>query len=344
MVINKHRLKGINKWELFYQVLLHFVLFLFFSFDRHSPGVSWLHIAFFLNYAMAAGIISYVLIPFFYKHRKYVTFIVFTFILIGIVIITEEFILEKVFYAGTDRAKYIPNIFYCLLDVLPVIVILVGFKFAWDTHEKQKSIDQLQKLIKDSELQFLKNQINPHFLFNNLNNLYALAIEKSPKTPSVILELSGVLRYMLYDCTEKYVPLSKELQHVSNYIELHKIQFEHHDHVNYTQSGDVQGYGIAPLILTTFIENAFKHSASSMTSEIKIDIQSKVHSNGKLEFKCVNSYSQQTNIENLGKGIGLKNVKKRLNLLYPDKHSLNISSENDVFKVNLMIYLNEKKV
>lgn len=337
-------LQHINKWELFYQTLLHAVLFIFFAFDRHSPEIGWIHIAFFFNYALAAGLINYLLIPLFYNPKKYTAFFVFTCVLIAIVIGVEELILEKVFYSGTDRAKYTPNLFYCLLDVLPVIVMLVGFKFAWDTHQKQKSIDQLQKLIKDSELQVLKNQINPHFLFNNLNNLYALAIEKSPKTPSIILELSGVLRYMLYDCSEVYVSLSKELNHVQNYIELYKIQFEDDNRVQFINEGESGRWEIAPLILSTFIENAFKHSASSMTEDIKIDIRSTIESNGTLVFICENTYSQQSNVEQLGKGIGLKNVQKRLELLYPQKFKLNITTEQGVFKVELRMLLKESKL
>lgn len=335
-------LKRISKWELFYQILLHCVLFIFFSFDRHSPNIGWKHIAFFSNYALAASLINYLLIPLFYNHRKYITFTVFTFFLIGMVIGVEELGLEQVFYPGTDRAKYIPNLFFCLLDVLPVIVMLVGFKFAWDTHQKQKRIDQLKQLVKDSELQVLKNQINPHFLFNNLNNLYVFALEQSPKTPSIILELSAVLRYMLYDCTEKFVSLSKELTHIKNYLELHKLQLEDNTQVSFKEKGECSQWEIAPLILITFIENAFKHSVSSITDQISIDINSVVNPNGKLVFTCENTYTQQSNVEHLGNGIGLKNVKKRLELLYPKKHQLETLADGNCFTVKLIIYLNEK--
>lgn len=335
-------LNRISKWELFYQFLLHALLFIFFSFDRHSPHITWMHVSFFLNYSLAAGLINYLLIPSFYNKRKYASFAVFTLLLVGIVIGAEELVLERVFFPGTDRAKYVPNLFYCLLDVLPVILILVGFKFAWDTHEKQKRIDQLKQLVKDSELQVLKNQINPHFLFNNLNNLYAFALEESPKTPSIILELSSVLRYMLYDCTEEFVSLAKEIDHVQHYIELHKIQFEQGNQVNFKEEGQYHQWEIAPLILTTFIENAFKHSTSSITNQIKIDIQSVTDSNGKLVFTCENTYSKDSNVEHLGHGIGLKNVRKRLELLYPEKHELNISATEHLFRVELIIYLKEK--
>ncbi len=332
-------LKQINAWELFYQLLLHIVLFIFFSFDRHNPGISVMHVAFFLNYAIAAGLINYLLIPLYYTPRKYITFFIFVSILIGIVIGAEELVIEKVFYPGTDRAKYTPNVFYCLLDVLPIIVILVGFKFAWDTNKKQKRIDQLNQLVKDSELQVLKNQINPHFLFNNLNNLYALAIEKSSKTPPVILELSGVLRYMLYDCSEVYVSLSKELSHVQNYVELYKIQFEQSEYISFSHHGGMGHLKIAPLILTTFIENAFKHSSSSITDQISINIQSNIVDNNTLVFICENTFSSQTNVKDLGHGIGLNNVKKRLELLYSKKHKLQITSDNGMFRVELKIEL-----
>lgn len=339
----KQQLNCIKTGELFYQILLHIVLFFFFSFDRHSPVIGWVHVAFFFNYAMAALVINYWLIPLFYNKRQFMVFTFFISVLIAMVIGIEELVLEQVYFPGTDRAKFTPNVFYCLLDVLPIIVILVGFKFAWDIHDKQKRIDELNQLIKDSELQYLKNQINPHFLFNNLNNLYVFALENSPKTPTIILELSGVLRYMLYDCSEEFVSLSKEIKHVQNYIELHKIQFEQSSHVNFESKGSYENWEIAPLILTTFIENAFKHSASSMTEHIYIDIKSNITEDGKLTFTCENSFTKQSNVENLGKGIGLKNVIKRLNILYPQKHHLDINSNDNIFNVQLSIFLKVKQ-
>src|SRR5690606_4936426 len=158
--------------------------------------------------------------------------------------------------------------------------------------------------------QYLKSQINPHFLFNNMNNLYAYAVEQSPQTPEIILELSSVLRYMLYECTASYVPLKKEIEHLENYINLSKLQIEGRGHVNVDIGTIPSVYCIAPLIISVFVENAFKHSASSQTSNISIEVKVDIDAHGILQFNCNNTYLAQSNTQNLDAGIGLKNVKK----------------------------------
>ena len=127
-----------------------------------------------------------------------------------------------------SRGAIFPGYFLTLFEFLPLIAILVGAKFAWDAHIKQREVDTLKTEVKASELQILKSQINPHFLFNNLNNLYSSAIIESatPKTASIILELSAVLRYMLYDCEEDYVLLNKEIEQLQSFIALNELQIE----------------------------------------------------------------------------------------------------------------------
>lgn len=222
---------------------------------------------------------------------------------------------------------------------MPVITILIGFKFAWDASTKQREVEQLQTSVKESELQFLKSQINPHFLFNNLNNLYSYAIEQSPKTPSIILELSWVLRYMLYDCKEDFVALQKEIEHLKNFTQLNELQIEERGQVTFETENIGSGYRIAPLILTVFIENAFKHSTASQSKDISINIDIKVTDKGILEFECKNSFQPLGNTDNLSKGIGLQNVKKRLQILYPDAHELTITQGTGLYSVFLKMQL-----
>lgn len=124
--------------------------------------------------------------------------------------------------------------------------MIVAFKLAWDASVKQREVNELKDLIKESELQFLKSQINPHFLFNNLNNLYSYALDNSPKTPSIILELSSVLRYMLYDCKENFVPLAKEIKHLKNFTALNELQIEDRGSVRFETENLGGNYTIAP--------------------------------------------------------------------------------------------------
>lgn len=330
------------KWskELLFQLVLIFIVFLFYSFDKNDAVIEGDEIAFFLTYVVVAMVVNYVLLDRFLYKKNYLGFFFWFFVLISIVIVVEEGVIEQIYYPDT-RGKNVPNIFLNLLDVLPPIIILSGFKFAWDAVIKQKELDEVKLKAQEGELQFLKSQINPHFLFNNMNNLYAHAIENSNKTPEIILALSDFLRYTLYECKAKYVSINKEVEQLENFIHLNEMHLEGRGKVIFSSDIKGTGFQIAPLLLMVFIENAFKHSTSSQTEAIEIDISLVVDEKGQLTFKCSNSFQEQSNTESLAKGIGLKNVKKRLELLYPNEHSLDISNKNELFQVYLQIQLNQ---
>jgi len=328
--------------ELLFQLSLHAVVFFFYAFDSDTPHqfdfrVESYRIAFFLNYMVANAIIGYFLLPKFLYKKKYAHFFGFVLLLIATVIFVEETFLEKIYFPDSRGANF-PGIFFSLGQILPIIGIFTGFKFAWDALTKQKQVEALEKMVLESELQFLKSQINPHFLFNNLNNLYSYAVEKSPKTPAIILELSSVLRYMLYECREKYVPLPKETEQLENFTKLYELQIEERGVVNFNSINIRGDYLIAPLILIVFIENAFKHSQAGQTSGIAIDITIELSEEGTLDFYCKNNYVSLGNAQNTAKGIGLENVKKRLQLIYPDAHHLEIR-QTQFFEVKLTLQL-----
>ena len=330
----------INWKELVFQVVLHFLVFLFYSFDRNEPGIEAYQVAFFLNSAIAAAVINYFLLPRFFYTKKYLSFFISATILIGLVMFMEERVLEPTYFPDTRRAERFPGIFITLIDILPVITILSGFKFAWDAIGKQRQLEELKASVEESELQFLKSQINPHFLFNNLNNLYSYAITQSPKTPEIILQLSAVLRYMLYECKERYVPLSKEIEQLENFTRLYQLQIEERGKVHFQKISIGSSHKIAPLILVVFIENAFKHSQASQTDNIEIDIKIELDGDDLL-FLCRNNYMPVQRIGELQKGIGLENVKKRLELLYPDAHELEISALESIHEVKLNMKLHK---
>lgn len=325
--------------EVIFQIVLHIVLFLFFSFDRHRPQIEEFQIVAFLNYAMGTLVINYILLPKFFYSKQYLLFFLYVSIIVAAIIAVEELVLERIYFPDTRGTRF-PGVVYSLLDVMPVITILAGFKFAWDASLKQREVEELRSSVKESELQFLKSQINPHFLFNNLNNLYSYAIEQSPKTPSIILELSAVLRYMLYDCKEDFVALRKEIEHLKNFTQLNELQIEDRGKVTFDAVNIPSGFLIAPLILNVFIENAFKHSTASQSEDIHIAIHTKLDATGQLDFKCENSYRPLTNTVKLNNGIGLENVKKRLQLLYPDAYNLRITDDDNLYAVHLKMNLN----
>lgn len=193
---------------------------------------------------------------------------------------------------------------------------------------------QVEKEKKAAELAVLKSQLNPHFLFNTLNNLYSLAQQQSPLTAVSIEKLSHILDYSLYRCNEQFVPLEKEIELLNNYIALEKIRYSNRLKIQTEYNCDAQ-YRIAPLLLLSVIENMFKHGVEKTTgiAILKIKLQA---SNYLFSLTTENSYDPSGNDE---PGIGLKNVQQQLGLLYPDKHSLTVKQVNNIFVVHLEIQL-----
>ena len=325
--------------EIIFQIIFHVVAFGFYVHDRNEATIPSFKYVYFLNYAFFALIINYICLPFFYKKKNILLFSGMVIVCITLSALVEEFLLEPIFFTG-QRAETV-KLLGAIIDITPVIAILTGVKFAWDAVNKQREVDKLEGAVKESQLQYLKSQINPHFLFNNMNNIYAYALEGSEKTPEIILELSGLLRYMLYECKERFVPLNKEIEHLKNFINLYKLQIEDRGIVNFSLEGLLKNQKLAPLVLIVFVENAFKHSQSSQSSGIKIDVRVKIEDDDKLYFSCKNSFDEGSNVDKLDKGIGLQNVKKRLELIYPNAHSLEIKDDNNMYHVDLSIDLNK---
>ncbi len=212
----------------------------------------------------------------------------------------------------------------CLSDYLwQTIVPLIFFSFVWMLFkylEKEEEVEKKEKERTIMELKFLKSQINPHVLFNNLNTIYAYALEKPSEAPPLILKLSENLKHVLYESNAEYIPLEKELQYIDNYISFQRIRTEGLKEIKYNRFTAKTSYKIAPLLLITLIENAFKHSLTS--SIIKIDLKIE---GPHLVCMCENEFTKATT-ENK-RAIGLKNLNKRLNLLYRDKFKLFIKND-----------------
>ena len=339
---NKKVLSNTVLQEVLFQAFLLIMVFVFYAFDREK-GQSQIrfdqpHVVFFLNYAAAAYIINYWFLPRLLYRKKYWQFTIGVVAVVALSIGMEELVLEQIYYPDTRGSRF-PGVFFSLMGVMPTITILAGFKFAWDALTKQRQLEKLEMAVKESELQFLKSQINPHFLFNNLNNLYSYALEQSPKTPNIILELSGLLRYMLYECKAQYVPLQKEVEQLGNFVNLSRLQMEGRGEVHFESRVDDPSYKVAPLILSVFVENAFKHSLSSVGEDIEIKIHLSVNEQGRLQFICQNTFNEQSNTGDLSKGIGLENVRKRLRILYPKAHQMDIKTQNGCYTVALTIDL-----
>ncbi len=202
----------------------------------------------------------------------------------------------------------------------------------------------LQKEKIESELNFLKSQIHPHFLFNTLNNLYALTLQKSDRAPDMVLRLSSLLEYSLYSGKENEVELREEMTQIRGYIDLEKLRFGDRLKISVEMNENMDGLTIAPVLLLPFVENSFKHGAGSDLGAPFIHIRINVEGN-MLKFRIINSYLTETGkFEKYRERIGLKNVRRRLELLYPGRHQLDISQTEDTFEVNLHMELNSSAV
>lgn len=329
------------KKEWIFQLIVHLLVFHFVIMD-HEKGqlkyeLYWYQLWFFFNYIWANLLISYVFLPKFFYRKKYLQFGLYSLIVLVGVLFIEEFIIDPLIFPDTRLAD-LKGVLLSSGKILSVLVALVGTKIAWDSIQRQRELDELKIMVKESELSFLNSQINPHFLFNNLNNLYSYAVEKSPKTPEIILGLSAVLRYMLYECRETTVLLRKEIDHLLNFIQLYELQIEGRGTVEFDIKNIEDSFRISPLILNVFVENAFKHSQSGQSGQIKIAISIRVSESGQLTFICQNNFHP---VDSPNKGIGLENVKKRLNLLYPKQYELKIDQTKDEFYVCLKIKLSK---
>jgi sensor histidine kinase YesM len=205
-------------------------------------------------------------------------------------------------------------------------------------------MEEKQALVKENaqaELQLLKAQVHPHFLFNTLNNIYSFTLVQSPDGGGLVLKLSDTLRYMIYDCEADSVPLEKEVQLMRNYLGLEKVRYGNRLLLEVDINGNYENKMIAPLLMIPFIENSFKHGASVMRGRQWIKLQLTIQE-GWLYFYISNSKPVQPVVQKGKEGIGLLNVQKRLLLLYPGKHSLEIESTDDIYTVRLMIKLEEQ--
>lgn len=294
-----------------------------------------------LLHGTAAYFNNYYLIPYFLRQRQYFLYFTSIFLTISFICFVHTIFL---LWADTidDAEKYsLWSIQFFINDAISIsytLAITMTLMFFKQWFEKERLTDKLEKLNIETELKYLKSQINPHFLFNSLNSVYALTLAKSDKAPEVVLKLSDILRYILYDSGEKVVGLKKEIEYLESYLELEKIRFGKRLKTKIEINGDPAGKEIVPMIFLPFVENSFKHGVNSNIGNSFVNICFDITDEG-LVFKIENDKSTHKLSESIDYqgGIGIMNVKKRLNLLYPEKYELIIDEEGDTFVVTLIL-------
>jgi two-component system, LytTR family, sensor kinase len=231
--------------------------------------------------------------------------------------------------------------FYKSMDLVYVATFPIILKLQQFYQQQEKQTREIIEQKLHAELELLKNQLQPHFLFNTLNNLYAMVLTNDKHAGRAVLHLSSMMSYMLYECNGNAIALEKEIEHLKNYIELEKIRYGKRVNISFEFGGDITVKNIAPLLLFGFVENAFKHGVGKNIDEAWIRINCWVK-NDTLDFLVENSvnrdeYDNKENIKTNG-GIGLNNIKKRLVLIYPQQHDLKIES-NETYQAHLKLKL-----
>ena len=219
-----------------------------------------------------------------------------------------------------------------------VIGLAVSIRLLKRWYLKQKETNRLIREKINAELQLLKAQVHPHFLFNTLNNIYSFILNGSDEAPAMIRKLSGLLSYIIYDCKHPYVDLDKELSMIRSYVDLEKVRYGDRLNLSIHVHGDSGKKMISPLLLIPFVENSFKHGSSKMLAHPWVRLEIYINQDH-LEFSLSNNKPGLQNQPQITGGIGLKNVKKRLELLYPDSHSLDIRENEMSYDVVMKVAL-----
>jgi sensor histidine kinase YesM len=221
-----------------------------------------------------------------------------------------------------------------LVIIYTIYAVLIRLAIGW--YESQKLKSELIQQNQASELALLRSQVNPHFLFNTLNNIYSLVYQKSEDAPAALMKLSSIMRYMLYDANTDKVLLEKEIEYLQSFIELQKLRLRKQDCIELKITGPVNGRTIAPMLLIPFVENAFKHGSKLASGpNIRIDLNIEPQ---RITFEVINPMKKNTiSAKDATGGIGLNNIRRRLDLLYPGKYVLEIKDEENVYYVRLIL-------
>ena len=298
-----------------------------------------------IGFAAAVYINLYLLVPKFLKHKSYVFYSFWLIVTLTIASLLVQALFVFLLKTGNATGQ-LPRMFsYHFFTAGFYVGITTLIKFVKDWLQLQEinyNFSRIEKEKLEAELNSLKSQINPHFLFNCLNNIYSLALVNSPHTPQLILKLSDLMRHVLYESRENFIPVRKEIEFVENFIELQRIRLSDKVNITFEINGEIPNKSIIPLIFEPFIDNAFKHGLRNPANKPFIQI----HFNftpDRLHFGIVNNYLESYHVpKDKSSGIGLKNVEKRLEYLYKkNEYDLAINKSETEFSVSLHVTLKD---
>jgi sensor histidine kinase YesM len=279
------------------------------------------------------------LIPSFLYKKRYGLFVLLFLLMILISSVTKMYIVGSLTHgptiftlSGDLKGRIYDNV----IPHFFLVIAGASFKLMFDQINLQKKMAELAKDKAEAELNFLKSQINPHFLFNSLNSVYFLIDKNNPDARQALHTFSDMLRYQLYEANGEKIPIEKEIGYLQDYVHLQQLRKDENYKVQFNCSQEVKDFSIEPLLLIPFVENAFKHISHNAKGDnfVKLDM---TRSNGYFEFVAENSCEKGGYATEQHGGIGMNNVKRRLELLYPGTHQLKIEENEDTFKINLKL-------
>jgi len=332
-----------NRWAyhlVFWTLYYLFLCLIFYSaYEIREPVFYFQYIVFLPVSAALVYFNIYVLIPSLIYRKRYGYYIFSLALALLVTALVDQFLKKMFVHFGSSIFGYtsdlnFKNIFTEAIGLFYLTGFTTGIKLTKDWIRNQQLMKEREKQYLETELNFLKTQIHPHFFFNTLNNLYSLTLKKSDQAPEVVLKLSSLMSYMLYESNSAKVSLAKEIGYLQNYLDLEKLRFGQRLTVLFEIEGQIEEVSIPPMILILFVENSFKHGVKNNVNHIQIDISLKLEAEY-LFFRIKNPMGNHPSTANAG--IGLKNAKRRLELLYGENYQLDISERDNEFVVFLKI-------
>ncbi len=332
----KYKLHHVIFW------LLVFGIWFFFRVDDYSSEQKAFIVTLIkvVDLIIMISVTNYLLIPRLLYRKRYFLFAICLLTLVIVSSIIKMNIIGRVLnssplynWSQDIKARVYDNV----IPHLFLVIAGAAIKLMFDYGKLQQRMAETAREKAEAELSFLKSQINPHFLFNSLNSVYFLIDKSNTAARETLHKFSEMLRYQLYEANGDKIPVEKEIQYLKDYMDLQQLRKDEKYAVSFSCAPSVRGFNIEPLLLVSFVENAFKHIShhSDKTNFVRVDMQ---YENSTLIFSVENSKEKQPSIDRPG-GIGLSNVRRRLELLYPGKHDLVISNQDDLFTVHLNIRL-----
>ena len=327
---------------LFWIIYMSIFTFVEGGYNNHFREAFYMELGYFPMRLVVVYFNYFVLLPRFLLKRKITTYLAYSVLSILIASLCNRllfyFYLNELIFPEWDQGHFFQayKFLQSAMIITSPMIFLIGLVVMNRWVSSERRAEQFENEKVKAELSYLRSQINPHFFFNTLNTLYGLALKKSEQTPEVVMKLSELMSYILYEADREVVPLTKEIEQIERYIDLEQIRYDNRFETKLKVEGDIDQVNIPPLILLPFVENSFKHGVNKSSKDGWISIF--INASGEnLHVVIKNKVFSSNELKDGKSGVGITNVKRRLKLLYPDSHSLSCQKLASTFMVELTL-------